>query len=437
MNVAHLQSPADVAILIPRLLGRTPREELIGISLLRARPLHPCLEADDPRRAGPVISFRTPQIKAFNDGGTQKFENIAQAGPSVESLAIQLQAFVQNFNVQLLAVVWYCDEVKAALLSQKFLEIMAAIRALRQRMKRRKENGGSCGGGDGKVEETLQVRFVLTDYRQWCEPEFSSELHSFAKLCAGVCARDLNAPGVCSADRGIKLLEYAFTAGQEAAYPQLIKTVHDKYRALATSETKGNVTMWNNSLRSILKSANRIAQESIAQQGKDSDCRFCGASEQKQLSTAQLEAYSQLWRECAGSAARIAKLLKQLSYHAVRDRLLLFALHPSLDSAARINDKELVRLMGKAAKQPPKYEKVMQVTAWLAYLSAWAVPGDDSIYAVMAYTHWWAGQGTQAKLALERAAQICAGAEASSLAELVGYALRVQLPPPWVDTVCH
>ncbi|WP_160149034.1 DUF4192 family protein [Arcanobacterium ihumii] len=112
-----------------------------------------------------------------------------------------------------------------------------------------------------------------------------------------------------------------------------------------------------------------------------------------------------------------------------RDKIIVYALLPGNLLFSEIRSQSLSRLLDKASCAAPDNDKLGAVISAMIELHNVSPKTEVAPLAVIAYLKWWIGAGTDAyscaSLALTRDPDY-------SLAKLVEYAIRVQLPPPWV-----
>lgn len=130
------------------------------------------------------------------------------------------------------------------------------------------------------------------------------------------------------------------------------------------------------------------------------------------------------------TAAKAGMLAAQLHNQKIRDRVILYAVHPTIRSVASLSSTQLIRKMTEASSLPPNMPRAHSVINVLAFLGVCVPAAIPIVYGTMAYIQWWIGEGSKARASIDK---ISEGGHDISLVKLVEYALSVQLPPPWVD----
>lgn len=130
------------------------------------------------------------------------------------------------------------------------------------------------------------------------------------------------------------------------------------------------------------------------------------------------------------TAAKAGILAAQLHDQKIRDRVILYAVHPTIRSVASLSNSQLIRKMTEASSSPPNLPRAHGVLNILAFLGVCVPVAIPTIYGTMAYIQWWIGEGSKARASIDKISEDMRGI---SLVKLIEYALSVQLPPPWVD----
>ncbi len=130
------------------------------------------------------------------------------------------------------------------------------------------------------------------------------------------------------------------------------------------------------------------------------------------------------------TAAKAGMLAAQLHNQKIRDRVILYAVHPTIRSVASLSSAQLIRKMTEASSLPPNMPRAHSVINVLAFLGMCVPAAIPIVYGTMAYIQWWVGEGSKARASIDK---ISESGHDISLVKLVEYALSVQLPPPWVD----
>lgn len=457
MQTIRLSQPAEAALVIAHILGYWPEGKLVALSLSRTRPLHHECAAGEQHEAGPMMSFP-----------------IAASPLPAEILTLQLRTFVRTYHVHLLALVWFCDDVERALAHpEQLVEVVSSAEAVTASEKTLGNLG--CAG--------VTVYCALVDRAQWvdvgalldarddwehqkdqCEhPErpysgsqfwlavarASQALHPLSQLldsptgCALNSGDDVAAPHSQSFIPPIPAVEMAIT--QAATLPEVWQQCSRRsYRKSAGSITAENdvpsFSQWNDSLEQLMpRRLKRLVPRQLAPKEQPAlrDSERAKRSEEtvredvrESVSSVSWEKYH--YADVVKSPQRAGELLAQLICQKVRDRVILFAVFPTICSVTNVSDRKLVALMGEASKAMPDAEKVHAVIGFITFLNTLAGTCGAHAYATVAYLHWWLGEGSAAMHAAE-----CALAQSPecSLAKLVHYAVSVQLPPPWVESV--
>lgn len=147
----------------------------------------------------------------------------------------------------------------------------------------------------------------------------------------------------------------------------------------------------------------------------------CAAAEKIQENTALVKKIT---------AEKVGVLAAQLHDQKIRDRVILYAVHPTIRSVASLSNAQLIRKMTEASSSPPNLPRAHGVLNILAFLGVCVPVAIPTIYGTMAYIQWWIGEGSKARASIDKISEDMRGI---SLVKLVEYALSVQLPPPWVD----
>ncbi|MCI7551575.1 MAG: DUF4192 family protein [Actinomycetaceae bacterium] len=127
---------------------------------------------------------------------------------------------------------------------------------------------------------------------------------------------------------------------------------------------------------------------------------------------------------------RIAKMYIALRNTSVRDKLLVYALSPQIETLAGITSQQVIYLLDQATTHRPDTCRVARVIKVLLSVAPYSPAGDASIFAVIGYLCWWTGSSAMADYFTRKA---LARDPNYSLANLVERAVHVQLPPPWYE----
>ena len=474
----RIQRLEEIAAMIPYLLGYAPRNCFIGVSYEREGKLHPDLPEDSPYMLGPMIRFEhvaaggCPEVHARSvdsrgpdsrgaDSGCADSGGDDGSGVSVgsaddvgvgsrradsshiecSSIACQLVRFAQNFSVRRMCLLWYCEDCSLCTGAEN---CPASVPIVEPSDPALEPSDPAPAGGHGEstltlasivriaqdVQSqigTLAIDALATDYRTWMwiyrehtqiQPD-SRHPHSFDQLSESV--REI------IAHMPMKDFIAINPAGRSAIYAraQCTQSYIDRARASYQEAhqqcTAPPITMWNNTLISLM-------QADRGYEGSHSYADGC-AGEGAARCTGESAAI------CAGECLdahpdKTGKLLAHLEYQSVRDRVILFAVHPHLESVSRLSQRQLVKLMGEASEELPDIQRVHSIISLLAYMSISAPENNPCAEATLAYLLWWIGEGSEALIWVRAAT---AKNPQYSLARLVDYALRIQLPPPWVS----
>lgn len=438
MHTVNLHQPAEAAVLIPWLIGQEPRNMLVALALRREHSLCPNSRSDDPRSAGPIISFVT------DPPGAQ-----AQTLPA-ETLMPQLRLFCANYSVRQLALVWFTADLHQALADQR------QIRECRQTAQELRLWFADRHPQRDTIFE-FAIDFVVADDKFWCEPENGAHVSSLKELARPELLQALAEFGRQQLPTAQALLASAQNIGRREVREKWLLAASKAHEKGLSGARRPPITQWNNVLRAVTgipavllaelaatpenasdgagERQPAAAAENAPKDAPENTAEHAPAAAAKQVPAAAVEVgavkrVAQEWRQAIGSAQRAGNLVAQLAHHQVRDRVILFAVHPGIASVAGLTDKRVVRGMSEAAQKPPSGQKVRAVVAFLAYLSTLVPSANGIVWAMVAYIEWWAGEGTAAAFALQQARW---RATVPTFAQLIHFALAVQLPPPWAE----
>ena len=420
MDKITMNTPHETAPLLDHLMRYVPHRKLVALALRRGRPLHSEMGSIERDSVGPMISFDLP---------------MGDLGNWASRVRDQLLEFVDDYDVLRLAIVtfyenyprWSYDEFEAYALS--LAQLVDA--KLLNHAKAMSEEGVPAAE---EVQEFWRTSLTLTNrewFRGWVWPTTKEE---------GLLIEAFHA-------------EFEENGGAEKSFEDLASYQEGAYRDLETGRLiaemvgigsvpasdlkitappaferpEGFKGYWfdsmketyrrrRNGLRHDSRMWGRIISEVIPERIEmDKDKRQPIAEPVGLLNDASV----------VGSA------LGSLSQLWMRDRVILFAVHPEQDAVTNISESALLKRMAEASEMMPDFKKVQAVIDVLEFLSRYTDDDDPMPFATIAYLDWWRGQGSRAgvyaQLALERD-------PTCSLAQLVSEGLSVRLPPPWSDT---
>ncbi|MCI5826520.1 MAG: hypothetical protein MR006_07635 [Arcanobacterium sp.] len=367
--------------------------------------------SDEFSAAGPLMNFHIPPLES-------RARATAREPPlSGQAIAAQLREFVCTFRVKTLALAWFCEDLEQEIrLLGQLEELIAAV--------------AQMSAARSRESTLVNVVFTVVDREHWldvgafCEASFKREtvrvphraVRPISEVLASQVGIALNVRALGSARPDFP--EVISARAQAVAAQAWGRGMHRAYREMLL-KGMGNtqeftVTRWNRVLRVLLNNQDRVLlnnQDKLG--GRD-----------------RRDSEEILWGAVVGGAQRAGILLAQLNNQNIRDRVILFAVAPTVNSMAGIRDRQLVRLMSEASRVAPNFRRIRRVIGLLTFLTELAPHDGAQGLATTAYLYWWLGSGSMAgkvaQSALDRDREC-------SMAHLVRYAVQVHLPPPWVE----
>lgn len=305
-----------------------------------------------------------------------------------ERVALDILDFVTDYSVTTLAIAWFGDDLasmvasrgastlhEAALIAQEFIDD-----------RYRREDFGF-------------VTCLLTDYASWIDARYLEGDSSLGEL------KLMNAVARYDSIENSALatqLVFAGSAPLDIEPDYVWQRVGSRQRRVALASYKRNLSkvrgaqLWTNTLRAAVEETTPLLPMNAI--------------------------------ERLGGKDRIGRLNAGLSDVFVRDRVLLWAINPEVDSLVGVTPQSSEELLSAAADHLPDEKRIDAAVAVLGACGSYSSDEDASAYAVIAYLYWWKGE---AHKAMENVEYALASNPNYGLAQLIKHAVSVHLPPPW------
>ncbi|MBM7825508.1 hypothetical protein JOD55_001335 [Arcanobacterium pluranimalium] len=424
----HLDTLAQSLLFIPYALGRRPRNCLV-ICCLTSHT-----DVVETNRGG-----EQARIDSFGDANHLS-DSGSPLGPMLvlkiveetlnDSVRAEALELITEYRSDAVAVCWFGEDLETMVKDTRATAYMMALAcSIREQFE--------YDGVDGSVGT------FLTDYQNWVDCE-EIAVSNFDPCCDEL--NELNATNSLhsyedfnDSQLSAELIYYGCMLGTELG--EMSDCCGDAGE-IADSTGCGGLGVTHQHISRAVKEQldSRHHGSKLDKDGYDEECEEdCDEANDSSCSIDEL--WSQVLSEVLNSDRQIAQLPQFLKPHIlaqliaslrhipIRDRLIIFAVDAQHRSFSQVNGEQLPDLLSSAVQSRPVPARVYRIIDLLKFLDSISPADDVAALAVMSYLHWWMGNGSSAYITSYTA---LLRDPSYSLAQLVDYAMKVRLPPPWV-----
>lgn len=295
----------------------------------------------------------------------------------------QLAEFAERFEVTTLAMAWYTDGLEAKtgsdvarILDKAALDTQAWL--------------------DERYQSDVKgfVSYFATDYDLYVHGSqvangLAEEMGTYRDLEQSVANVELILAGSAPAAHATPVLIDRLGYGEDS---ELVT----EYRSLLADGEINAAEQWNALLVSVMADADALSADGLL--------------------------------TMVGGQRAMARLHAGLTDITIRDRVLVFAVNPEVESVSGMDIDDIETALHAATAVNPDGERLARITDVMRMIGAYSPEDAPAALALVGYLYWWAGRSGAAAEYVQAALD----ADPSySLARLVEQALDIQLPPPW------